>query len=592
MAENLGNLAIVIGATDKTSKAFNNINRNVRNINNQLSTLRNVFIAAFSIREVTRAADEFTNLNNKLLALTGGATEAEEALEEVKRIARESRSDLDAVGDLFGKIAFSTSEMGVSLQDVAAATQTVMNTFVMAGASAIEAANASRQLAQGLASGTLRGDELNSVMEQNTILAQLLADGLGVSKGALRDLGAEGLITAQKILPILIGKVDETTQQIDDMQLTIGQSITLLRNQFTIFLGEGSKLVPINIAIANSIKTIANNLTAFLIPAFTLLTVTTIPLLLGALRGLFAVLARNPFTVITTSIVSAGAALFAFREELGKTLGLIERTELEQLNKEISRLELVVKGQKSGGILGALTKSFADFFGIASGSDAQVALDTLKEIRQNILDGMTGGDSGRGANDVNKFFESFTGAVKNYEDGIGDANSRIQKSFETTFKGIEKVFANFFATGKIGIKDLVNVFISELSKLAAQAATSQLIGFLIGAATAGNSDIATQGDFSRIPATLEGLAKGGTARPGRPYIVGEEGAELFVPGRVGSVISNGSMTANQSQAPINVNFSISALDADGIDDLLIKKKNLLISMMSQAMNQKGKTGLI
>ena len=202
---------------------------------------------------------------------------------------------------------------------------------------------------------------------------------------------------------------------------------------------------------------------------------------------------------------------------------------------------------------------------------------------------MTGGDSGRGTKDVNQFFENFKGAVKNYEDGIGDANSRIQKSFETTFKGIEKVFANFFATGKIGIKDLVNVFIGELAKLAAQAATSQLIGFLIGAAGAGRAPDPSLGT-PVPPANM--AAKGGTVRPGSPFIVGEEGAELFVPGRVGTIVPNGAMTANQSQAPINVNFSISALDAEGIDEILVKKKNLLVSMMSQAMNQKGKTGLI
>ena len=82
----------------------------------------------------------------------------------MKRIALESRSDFDAVGDLFAKITFATKEMGLSQQEVADATPTVANTFIISGASAIEAANASRQLAQGLASGTLRGDELNSVM--------------------------------------------------------------------------------------------------------------------------------------------------------------------------------------------------------------------------------------------------------------------------------------------------------------------------------------------------------------------------------------------------------------------------------------------
>jgi len=419
-------------------------------------------------------------------------------------------------------------------------------------------------------------------MEQNTILAQLLADGLGVSKGALRDLGAEGLITAQKILPILIGKVDETTQQIDDMQLTIGQSITLLRNQFTIFLGEGSKVIPINIAIANSIKTIANNLAAFLIPAFTLLATTTIPLLIGALRGLFAVLARNPFTLITTAIVSAGSALFAFREELMKTLGLMARTEIENLEQRIEEISSKLERATNIQMVGQAKRNNLS-------KEEQDNLRKELALLEKRLLMLKGTNNLVNQQEPSAFFESFTGAMKNYEDGIGDANSRIQKSFENTFKGIEKVFTNFFATGKIGIKDMVNVFISELAKLAAQAATAQLIGFIIGAAGTGRAPDPSLG--TPVPPSNM-AAKGGTVRPGSPFIVGEEGAELFVPGRVGTIVPNGAMTANQSQAPINVNFSISALDAEGIDEILVKKKNLLVSMMSQAMNQKGKTGLI
>lgn len=579
---NSGKLNYVLSAQDKTRGAFNSVSRNVNNINNQLVTLRNVFIAAFSVRELTRAADDFTNLNNKLLALTGSTDSAAEGLEHVKRIARESRSDLDAVGDLFGKIAFSTSEMGVSLDEVADATQTVMNTFVMAGASAIEASNASRQLAQGLASGTLRGDELNSVMEQNTILAQLLADGLNVSKGALRDLGAEGLITAEKILPILIKEVDNTTRSIKNMQLTIGQSITLLRNSFTEFIGEGSKVVPLNLKIAQGIKFIADNLTLVLIPAFTLLAVSIIPMVKGALIGLFTIIRTNPLSLLVTSLAAATAAFFSFRDEIKKTFSQVASQELEVLDRQIKSIETSLKLTNSG-IINA-GRNLLVKLGIGSvktRKELEKLLQEFKNLRKELSLGLINQDDDDPLGQ-NAFIEAIKGGMKNYEDSIGDTNSRVQKAFKGTFEGIEKVFENFIKTGKIGIKDFVNVVISEFAKLASAEIVGQLVR-LIGSAVSGT------GNAQAIP----GNARGGVVTANKPTFVGEEGVELFVPNRTGRIIPNHNLgVSEQSQQPLNVNFSISALDVEGIDELLIKKKNLLVSMMSQAMNQKGKIGLI
>ena len=212
---------------NRTSKMFNQFRKDARSSSHAINNLRNQIIAAFSVRELVTAGDTFVNLQNRMGALTGNATDTADAMAHMKRIAIESRSDFSAVGDLFAKITFATKEMGLSQQEVADATQTVANTFIISGASAIEAANASRQLAQGLASGTLRGDELNSVMEQNSALAELLAKGLGVSTGQLREMGAAGKITAENILPTLISATDETNKTIADMNMTIGQSISL-----------------------------------------------------------------------------------------------------------------------------------------------------------------------------------------------------------------------------------------------------------------------------------------------------------------------------------------------------------------------------
>jgi tape measure domain-containing protein len=577
MAQNLGKLNIVIGANDKTKGAFNSIQRNVQGVNNQLSTLRNVFIAAFSVRELTRAADEFTNLNNKLLALTGSTDSAAEGLEHVKRIAKESRSDLDAVGDLFGKIAFSTSEMGISLDDVADATQTVMNTFVMAGASAIEASNASRQLAQGLASGTLRGDELNSVMEQNTILAQLLADGLGISKGALRDFGAEGLITAEKILPILIREVGNTSEEIKKMQLTIGQSVTLLRNSFTEFIGEGSKVVPLNNAIAKSIKTIADNLALFLIPTMTLLAATTLPLLIGAFRGLFTILRANPFTLLATTIVTAASALFAFKEELLKSLGLMARPELEQINNRIESIQRSLSDN-----LAAMMDSRGHFIELTEEEIAalQKELDLLLQ-RKAAIEGTTFDvDSAR---ETNKFLEAVSGAMNTYKDKVGDTNMIVQKSFERTFINLENVFAKFFETGKIGIKDFSRIMISELSKIVAQALILQI---LTGGKAAGAGGIS--GFIKNLISDKNAI--GGPVTGGRVSLVGEKGPELFVPNRSGYIIPNDRLGMSGNGVPVNITYNIQSFDSRDTLQAITENAPAISGIIEQQFNRRGKRG--
>ena len=127
------NINTTLTATDKTKKAFNSMRRNVQGVNQQFAALRNTIIAAVSVREIVQAADTFKGLENRMMALTGSVEKTSDALAMVKRIANESRSDIGAVGDLFTKLQISTTELNVSLQDIADATQTVVNTYVISG---------------------------------------------------------------------------------------------------------------------------------------------------------------------------------------------------------------------------------------------------------------------------------------------------------------------------------------------------------------------------------------------------------------------------------------------------------------------------
>lgn len=162
-----------IGKVDRRMKKLSgSMRRSASMFNNQLGALGATFATGFGLGEMKTAADTMVNLRNKLNATFESSQEVAQGMLDIKRVARESRSDLDSVGTLYQRIAVSTKQMGTTQEEVAAITQVVSNSFLMSGTTASEAANSARQFAQGLASGTLRGDEFRSVSENNVVLRE------------------------------------------------------------------------------------------------------------------------------------------------------------------------------------------------------------------------------------------------------------------------------------------------------------------------------------------------------------------------------------------------------------------------------------
>lgn len=116
------------------------------------------------------------------------------------------------------------------------------------------------QLGQGLSSGVLRGEELNSVMEQAPRLAKALADGLGVTTGQLRAMGAEGEITAEKVIKALESQSAVLKGEVAGSALTVGQAFTQLGNSTTYAIGELDKTIGVSSAVAGAISSIASSL--------------------------------------------------------------------------------------------------------------------------------------------------------------------------------------------------------------------------------------------------------------------------------------------------------------------------------------------
>ena len=554
---------------NKTGAAFKKFRGDVDSTKNAIASLRNQIIAAFGVREIIRAGDTFVNVQNRMMALSGSAEKTADAMAHMKRIANESRSDFDAIGTLFTRLTIATQELGVSQNDIAKATQTVANTFVIAGAESSEAANSARQLAQGLASGALRGDELRSVMENNVILSNLLADGLGITIGQLRDFGKEGKLTAQAILPILINSVDETTKTVQNMDLTIGQSMTLLRTNFTTLIGEFENATGVFSKSANAVGILANNLEV-LGGIVTVLAFTAIPKLISMLNGLRIAMLANPVTAFAVGVTAVATAIQIATKET-KTLD----EQIADLDKRIQDAQATGMIEVVDGVQVKLTEEHLAL--LLQERDALIQLkqeadaggQSFNNFQQNLTDFKE--QVGESIQVVKTFAETVQGQLTNAFQKFFDFTSKQFLDFQNLATGVARAVLN----------ELINVFIVQ-----------KLVGMISNSLTEFGDFLKDDGSTAKAVQLTNSLFNGdGGGFTGMGVraggIDGKGGFPAILHPRE-TVIDH---TKGQGMGT-TVNFNISTVDAAGFDQLLASRKGLITTIINNAMNNQGKMGVV
>lgn len=226
----------------------------------QLGAALGALGAAALARDALQAADAYTSMQSRLKLATGSTYELATANQRLFAVAQGSRVGLEATVDLYASLSRSTEQLGLSQERLVGVTETINRALIVSGASAGAAQAALTQLGQGLASGTLRGDELNSVLEQTPRLAKAIADGMGISVGQLRKLGAEGKITSQAIVGALEGQAEKIAAEYDQMEMTIGQAFTKIQNATLKFVGEADQAAGVAHGIAEAMSLAADKI--------------------------------------------------------------------------------------------------------------------------------------------------------------------------------------------------------------------------------------------------------------------------------------------------------------------------------------------
>ncbi|HJW23756.1 MAG TPA: tape measure protein [Rhodocyclaceae bacterium] len=232
-----------------------------------VTRLAQVAGTAFSVHELGQAADTWATVNAQLKLATGSALAGTQAYQQVVKTALDAGQALADVSNVYRRFAETANVLGISQAQVAAATQTVAQSIALSGASAEASQAALVQFGQGLASGTLRGEELNSVLEQAPRLAKVLADGLGVPIGRLRELAEQGQLTSDAIVKALLGQSAKVADEFGQLPVTMGRALTNLKTAFTDTVGSFEKSTGVFGGIAKGVDGLAGQMDALAVAA-------------------------------------------------------------------------------------------------------------------------------------------------------------------------------------------------------------------------------------------------------------------------------------------------------------------------------------
>ena len=212
-------------------KQYENAAKEVGNRMSKVGALIGAAVAGVSIAAIAGIADEWASVEGRVALVTDSLEEQKRVQESLFDLAQRNRQEYTATAGLFQSVARNKKDLGLDTDQVLGLTDVIGKAMVIGGGSAGSQQAALMQLGQALGAGALRGDELNSIIEQAPRLAVMIADAFGVSVGQLKELGKAGQLTSKELAAGLLKQAEKIGAEFEKMPKTFGGSMTMLRNK-------------------------------------------------------------------------------------------------------------------------------------------------------------------------------------------------------------------------------------------------------------------------------------------------------------------------------------------------------------------------
>ena len=449
-----GRFAALSQSATQASNSIDGLNRNSTtlfgNLRNLHTLIAGSFFAGIAI-SVGKTADEMQNLNSQIKLVTANNEQYLAVQSRLKEMADKNLNDISATIDLYTNSARALSNMGKSQNEVLKFTNAISLAMGVGGKSAQEQAAALRQLGQAMQSGVLRGDEFNSIAENAPILLELVSKSLNKTRGEIREMAADGKITAEVVYNAVSNATEQLQKQFDSMPVTMSQAFTVAKNKYKEFTDEvmngtggiSQTVAGLILGIAKNFDTLAKVTLVGVGLAFIQLA-GTINVAAKAMAAFNLITKANPLILIVSTILAVSSAFYGL-DDVVNTTTVIMGDLINMIKDGWSGIfSLIGDGVDwmSGKVSDSnadMTKSYTDMFSTVT--TQQDAFYANASFASNNLVKLIGTNNLKNEQSFFGFYEKsqkgFLGFVEVIGTGVIAAISTLGGFFKFVFTGIE-----------------------------------------------------------------------------------------------------------------------------------------------------------
>lgn len=218
---------------DEQGRFNREIEEGTNEANSLMQTIKGAVAAYATIQTLSTAlnlSDQLTSTTARLNLMNDGLQTTQDLQNMIYLSAERARGSYQATADAVSKLGLMAGDAFGSSEEIIAFMEQVNKQFTIAGTEAAGIDAAMLQLTQAMGSGVLRGEEYNSILEQAPNIIQAIADYMEVPKGQLKDMAAEGQITADIVKAAMFAAADDTNAKFESMPKTFSQIWTSFQN--------------------------------------------------------------------------------------------------------------------------------------------------------------------------------------------------------------------------------------------------------------------------------------------------------------------------------------------------------------------------
>lgn len=258
-----GDASSAVAAANKAGEAYKRLTREINDLQSIASKALALGGLSVSAAEVIKMADNYGQLTARLQLATRFTGDFAAVQAGLRQTADDTRASLTATIDMYSKMSPVLQALGKNGVQSIGIVATVNKAIALSGVGAEQAAAGVMQFTQALGSGRLNGEELNSILENTPGLADAIAQGLGVARGALKKMGEEGKLTSDVIITALEKVAPRVAADFEKLPLSVGQAFTKMGNDLTAIVGGGAQATGAMAALARAIVIVSEGFKAF-----------------------------------------------------------------------------------------------------------------------------------------------------------------------------------------------------------------------------------------------------------------------------------------------------------------------------------------